>query len=474
LVRVRSVVVVLPSPPVPSSPPLGSLLGPWLLVERHDEGSYGAVYRVQRAGHPEAGHFALKLARYPEDWRFAREVKLLQLVVHSSVPRFEDRGWWTGPEGDRFPYIVMEWIQGVPLYEWARQQKPTSLQVLRVLEQLAGALAATHAAGAMHRDVKGDNVRVCPSGRAVLLDFGCGTYAGAKVLTDSSLPPGTTIYRTPEALRWHWAHWKEGTPYQACAADDVYALGVTAYRLCTGTYPPQPTESGGPTRRFVPPRELATVSAGLEQQLLAALTADRLARPPAAALAAALSAAAKEPDAVRPIVPTPAAATTESGAPPQSSRRPPKPRRWSVPAWLSTASIALAGGLIAGLVLLLSERLLFHWSLEPTASVEEVHTVPMPEVPDGGVGEEALASMQDFPRVGVPTYSLGVPMPKSPLPGQRRPPCEARVEKAINGACWVVVGDEKSPCGSRMFDYEERCYVPSFDAPRQPTSEEHR
>jgi hypothetical protein len=146
-----------------------------------------------------------------------------------------------------------------------------------------------------------------------------------------------------------------------------------------------------------------------------------------------------------------------------------------VPAWLSTASIALAGGLIAGLVLLLSERLLFHWSLEPTASVEEVHTVPMPEVPDGGVGEEALASVE-VPRAVLPNLlSFGRPMPSNPFPGQRRPPCDPRAERVIHGACWIgPVKGQEPPCGDRMFDFEGECFLASFDAPRQPTSEEHR
>ena len=175
---------------VPEAPEIGSLVGPWRILERYDSGSYGAVYRVERAGHPEAGSFALKLALHPEDRRFPREVELLQRVVHPSVPRFEDRGWWTGPDGRIFPYVVMEWVDGVPLYEWAREQKPTSRQVLEVLAQLASALAATHGVGGVHRDVKGDNILVTASGRAVLLDFGCGIYEGAKALTDSVLPSG--------------------------------------------------------------------------------------------------------------------------------------------------------------------------------------------------------------------------------------------------------------------------------------------
>ena len=83
----------------------------------------------------------------------------------------------------------MEWVEGMPLYEWARAQRRTSRQVLLVLEQLASVLAAAHGAGAVHRDVKGDNVLVTVEGRAVLLDWGCGIHPGAAELTDGPLGP---------------------------------------------------------------------------------------------------------------------------------------------------------------------------------------------------------------------------------------------------------------------------------------------
>ncbi|MFL5349473.1 MAG: serine/threonine protein kinase [Hyalangium sp.] len=450
---------------------LGSLVGPWRILELHDFGSFGALYRVERAGHPEAGPFALKIALHPEDPRFPREVELLQRGVHASIPRFEDRGEWTASDGRLFPYIVMEWVQGRLLYEWARVNKPTSREVLHVLAQLASALAAVHADGGVHRDVKGDNILVTSGGRAVLLDWGCGTYRGAKALTDSVLPPGTSSYRAPEAVRWAWAHRKTAEPYQAGPADDVYALGATAYRLCTGTYPPAPDEGSGPQRRLLPPRELATVSVGLERLVLACLSHDRSARPPTAALAISLSIAAKEKDATKPIGPTLAAADTD-----ETSHPGPR-RRFVVPAWLSLGAAAVAGGL---LVLGWSELVHRGPSApvvpEPPPDIAEyVHESPTPEAPDGGVGEEALASAVQTPRPGSPAYVLGLPMRREPFPGQKKPPCAPRTQKAINGGCWWgPLGTQKPPCGVEAYDYDNGCYGPvlTLDAPRTPTSED--
>ncbi len=449
----------------------GVIIGPWMIRERWDRGSFGWVFKVTRAGHPEAGVFALKIALYADDPRFPREVALLQRTLHRSIPRFEDRGWWKSSSGRDFPYLVMEWVEGLPLYEWARQQKPTSAQVLQLLAQLAGALAAAHAAGGVHRDVKGDNILITAAGRAVLLDWGGGTHQGAKDITDTVLPPGTSSYRAPEAVRWAWAHRMTGEPYQAGPPDDVYALGVMGYRLCTGTYPPAPEEGSEPQRRLLAPRELATVSTGLDRLLMACLSQDRRARPPAVALAISLSAAAAERDAAAVLIPTPAAKNTDT-----TSKPGPQPR-WYWPGWASTAVAALGGGLVAGAILLLaihgsSERPAPVPSWEPSPPLAQ----PAPEFPDGGVGEEALASVQDVPKAVYPAMlSLGRPMPASPYPGQRHPPCDPRAERAINGGCWLgPFKGQEPPCGDRMFDYKGECYMASYNAPTTPTSEDPR
>ncbi len=92
--------------------------------------------------------------------------------------------------------------------------------------------------------------------------------------------------------------------------------------------------------------------------------------------------------------------------------------------------------------------------------------------PDAGVGDSALAEVRGLPSAGIPSYLLGAPMPPKPFPGQRKPPCAPRGEKEIRGGCWVLVGEEQPPCGEQMFDYDGRCWKPSVDMPRQPTSEQ--
>ncbi|MBN1209231.1 MAG: serine/threonine protein kinase, partial [Myxococcaceae bacterium] len=97
--------------------------------------------------------------------------------------------------------------------------------------------------------------------------------------------------------------------------------------------------------------------------------------------------------------------------------------------------------------------------------------VPPVESPDAGVAEETLLSAVRPPRSPSPSHGLGLPMPKTPFPGQKKPPCEARSEKAILGACWVVL-EVRPPCGAAGYEHEGKCLRASFDAPREPTSEQ--
>lgn len=119
-------------------------------------------------------------------------------MPHPNIPRYEDYGLWTSPEGYRYPYVVTELVEGFTLYHWFRERQRSSRQVLVVLQQLAGALGTAHARGAVHRDVKGDSIRVTSEGRVVLLDWGSCWFVGARPLTDTTAPPGTTPYRPPE------------------------------------------------------------------------------------------------------------------------------------------------------------------------------------------------------------------------------------------------------------------------------------
>jgi serine/threonine protein kinase len=294
----------------------GSVVGPWRIEGHAGRGTYGAVFRARRAGHPGSVPVALKMAVFPYDPRFLREVELLSRVPHPAVPQLLDRGWWTIDERRVHPYLVMEWVNGLPLYAWAQAHPPSCRRLLQVVAQVAWGLEALHRAGGLHRDVKGDNILVEPEGRAFLTDFGSGTWAGAHPLTDSLMPPGTREYRGPEALRFQWHHLRQREAhYEARTFDDLYALGVSVYRLVTGLYPPPGTD---PEARLEPlplppplreppqrlnPRVIPELAALIEQMLAAEPEARGLARD--VALAAEAAAEHAGPEADVPLVGSP-------------------------------------------------------------------------------------------------------------------------------------------------------------------------
>jgi serine/threonine protein kinase len=436
------------------------------------------------------------MAKTPRDPRFLREAELLQRGHHPSAPRYEDQGLWTSPKGHRHPYVVMQWIEGLTLYDWFREQPRSSREFLSVLSQVAGALADAHARGAVHRDVKGDNIRVTAAGRAVLVDWGSGWFTGAHPLTDTTAPPGTSAYRPPEQRAFMWRFRMDAEArWSSQPADDLYALGVALYRCVTGVYLPPCTDGGEPVEREVlPPSDMATVCPELEALILRLLSEDKQARGTAEQLAreAALLAQTAAPEADKSILPTSSAIITEkeeqappvssdneelsdtdrassSSEPSDTSSQPERLRRRpSFEALLSTALAALVGSLVATLPLELLKR--GPPEPEPMPQLATPKEQP-PFSTDGGVAEEALSSMERVPSVGVPYDSLGAPMPKQPFPAQRKPPCDDS-ETAIYGGCWVRVWGKEPPCGQKMFDYEKGCYKPSVDMPRTPAAGE--
>lgn len=422
--------------------PEGTLIGPWKLVGPEGAGAFGRVYRCERAGHPEAGLFALKLALEDNDRRFRREAEVLQLLSHPSVPHYEDTGLWTSPSGLKYPYVVMGWVEGASLYDWAKAGPRSSREVLQVLAQLAAALAAAHERGVIHRDVKGENIRVSPTGRVVLLDWGSGWCERSQVATDGGLPPGTTAYRPPSQLRLAGRGWKNGD-WQSTPADDLYSLGVTLYRVATGDYPQRMVEAW--EERVVRPGLLVQhLDTMLESTILRLLSEDERMRGTAAQLAHEVRR--------RALTVGPAANRTLSRLPArdlQDTLPASRPALSEVLGWrhlLSSAGAALVGGLLVAV---------------PTVRIHQ-EQVPTPEA-------ESVPAYVDLRQNGDGRLSASQKVPAKPPPGTKHPPCRPRLEVALNGGCWMP-HEMRPPCEPGLYEYEGRCFAPSAEAPRIPTS----
>lgn len=457
----------VPLPSDPRFPQPGSLIGSWLLVEHIGQGSHGLVFHAVNPDRPEAGSYALKLALRAGDPRFERETYLLSKVQHASVPRFEGSGIWKSPSGEAYPYLVMERVEGMSLYAWAVEHELTVRNALAQLAQVARALEATHEYG-VHRDVKGNNIRVSSKGHAVLLDFGSCSYPDASPLTGNALPPGTRYYRSPQLLTLKFAlALGSRDTYQFQPADDVYSLGVTAYRLLAGLYPRRDSDG---TALPEAPRGLNDVCPELSELIVRMLSEDPKARGSARKVAEELERLLELPreslDA--PWVANASRLSTEKESPPEP---PPKAART---AWAPLVAAA-GGGLVLGFLGMLLTRGV---DRPEVAYVEPLPEPQASEQPDAGtsVGKDALSSVSPSKTPPASKGRISQKMPDKPLPNQKRPPCTGRVALIINGGCWhpAPAGAEMAPCDDDFYEYKGRCYSAILlkQGERVPTSED--
>ncbi|HEX8701519.1 MAG TPA: serine/threonine-protein kinase [Myxococcaceae bacterium] len=494
--------------------PPGTQVGAWRVYELRGCGAYGAVYRAGSVLPGPARTVALKLALLPHDARFEREAELLSRIRSPAVPRLVDSGVWRSPRGQVHPFVAMEWVEGEPLYVWAARRNPTSRQVLAVLAQAARALQATHEVSGVHRDVKGDNMLVRPGDeRLFLTDLGAGYVAGAARLTPWNAVPGTREYHSAQL----WEHPRKEDRSAAAAVlarpcDDVFALGVTAYRLVTDTYPPWAlagTElglGGHPEgKKVLAPRQLnARVDAQLNALILRMLSVRPEERGTAGELAEAMERGAAHGGAsaeerlfewetepperwteeeraqaeylghrprrrdrrfVQWMEEADAAARAQRGTQGRGGARPRAGRAWSR-RWLPWLAAVMALGL---------------WPEE----TDSVRIVERPTVEHAAANKamqkEEAVSLGDAAQSSsdaVAKLSSGgaitVEVPTQPFPGQMKPDAKGRCLKKlipINGGCWAKVDVDVEQChGPIFFVHQGGCYVPAYEPGRQPTS----
>jgi serine/threonine protein kinase len=460
----------------PTTLPPGSIVGSWRLLALTSRGSFGAVFRAESTTAPASGPVALKLALQPGDPRFALEAAFLSRLHHPNLPCLHDSGEWRSSDGTAYAFLVMDWVDGLPLYSWARLWPRSSREVLRVLAQGARALQAIHAAGGLHRDVKGDHFLVRPEdGHAVLVDFGSCTFRGAPVITRNSGPPSTPQYLSPQSHVHQWRFRRDPTArYEPSVADDVYALGVTAYRLVTERYPVIDDDDPGMAvsldedspiiPKLVPADALVQLSPELARWIRQMLSVEPSARGLPAELASGLerSANTEGPEADKPIRPRTAPPAPRKGRPLRQPL-PPMPSRilpWPVvlgATALCFAFVAAGAGWL-------------HSRLEQSSSSAPPQHTPWQQpstlqAETSGLGElappEPLSSSEPIPHEGI-----NAPIPETPLPGQRTPPCP-KPSLEINGGCWILVGNETPPCSNITYEWRKRCYLP-FMSPSRP------
>jgi eukaryotic-like serine/threonine-protein kinase len=167
-----------------------------------------------------------------------REARTVAQLNHPNIVTIHDVA-----EEDGRLWIVMELVPSGSLEDRLAAQGPmTALRAARLGQQLLGALAAVHAAGVLHRDVKPNNVLIAPGGpgngpddRAVLTDFGIARSEGDTQITQANMVMGSAGYLAPERLSGH----------DATSASDLWSLGATLYAAVEGYGPYQRDSESG-------------------------------------------------------------------------------------------------------------------------------------------------------------------------------------------------------------------------------------
>lgn len=213
----------------------GNRVGPYRLLREIGRGGMGSVWLAERADGNLKRQVALKMPRLAWDEglaaRMARERDIGALLEHPHIARLYDAGF----DERMRPYLVMEFVDGLPIDEWCTLHGLALRERLRLFLQVVRAVAYAHARLVVHRDLKPTNVLVAVDGSARLLDFGI-----AKLLDDDARGDAGITLERGRALTPCYASPEQIEGHPVTVLSDIYSLGVLLYELLTGHLPVRP------------------------------------------------------------------------------------------------------------------------------------------------------------------------------------------------------------------------------------------
>lgn len=213
----------------------GATIGHYRIEQKLGEGGMGAVYRAldtrmnrRVAVKVLSGDLGDAAARR----RFQQEAQLASSLNHPHILTVFDAGEFDGRQ-----YIVTEYVDGGTLKTWSFGVKPHWRRIVELLTGVADGLAAAHAAGILHRDIKPDNILVAKNGYAKVADFGLAKLADPAV--SASDPTRAEGYTRPGAILGTVAYMspEQATGKPLDARSDIFSFGVVLYELLAGRRP---------------------------------------------------------------------------------------------------------------------------------------------------------------------------------------------------------------------------------------------
>jgi tetratricopeptide (TPR) repeat protein len=245
-------------------PMIGLAVGPWKLLRRIGTGGTSSVYAAARTDGQFRKLVAVKIISPGMDAeeilnRFRTERQILAGLDHPNITRLLDGGCTSAGA----PFIVMEYVEGVPVTQYANTRGLSVKERLILFRTLCSAVEYAHRNLVIHRDLKPANVLVTADGVPKLLDFGIArlllpeSSGFSSLLTRTNLRMMTPEYASPEQIA--------GEPITT--ASDVYSLGVILYELLVQRGPYRlrtnsPGEVENAIRQCEPERPSAAAASG--------------------------------------------------------------------------------------------------------------------------------------------------------------------------------------------------------------------